>query len=127
MRQSKLLPIQRYGDHTLIEPTVVFVLAGLIIPGVGDVAHPGIGEAVGGQEGAAAHAGIHVALELLHLLLGDVVRHHAPGGTFGRQLRQVPIGGVLVDVVFLQHIDQLGEGGYGFRVSAKILTQPMKL
>ena len=28
------------GHHTLIEPTIVFVLAGLIIPGVGDVAPP---------------------------------------------------------------------------------------
>ena len=50
------------GDHALIEPAVVLVLAGLIVPGVGDVADPGVGEAVGGQEGAAAHTGIHVAL-----------------------------------------------------------------
>ena len=49
--------------------------------------------------------------ELFHLLFGDIVRHHAAGGAFGGQLRQVPIGGVLMDVVLLQGIDQLGEGG----------------
>ena len=62
------------------------------------------------QEGAAAHAGIDVALQLPHLLLGDVVRHHAAGGAFGGQLCEIPVGGILGDVVLLQYVDQLGEG-----------------
>ena len=99
------------GDHALVEAAIVLVLAGLVISGVGNVADPGIGKTVRGQEGAAPHTGVHVALELLHLLLGDIVRHHPPGGAFGGQLRQIPVGGVLVDVVLLQGVDQLGEGG----------------
>ena len=55
---------------TLIETAVVFGLAGL-------------GVHIGGQEAAAAHAGVAVALavlvhlELQHLLFGDIVRNHA--------------------------------------------------
>ena len=40
--------------------------------------------AVRRQEGAAAHAGVHVALELLHFLGRDVVGHHPAGGALGR-------------------------------------------
>ena len=75
------------GDHALIEAAIVLVLAGLIVSGVGNIAHSGVGEAVGGQEGAAAHAGVYVALQLLHLLFGNIVRHHALGGALGGQLR----------------------------------------
>ena len=91
------------GDHTLIEPAVILGLAVFI--------H------IGGQEGAAAHAGVAVAfavlvnLQLQHLLLADVVRHHPLGGALGSQPGQIPVGGVLGDVVLLQHIDELGEGG----------------
>ena len=99
------------GDHALIEAAVVLVLAGLVILGVGNVADTRVGEAVRRQEGAAAHAGIDVALQLPHLLLGDVVRHHAAGGAFGGQLCEIPVGGILGDVVLLQYVDQLGEGG----------------
>ena len=98
------------GDHALIEAAVVLVLAGLVILGVGNVADTRVGEAVRRQEGAAAHAGIDVALQLPHLLLGDVVRHHAAGGAFGGQLCEIPVGGILGDVVLLQYVDQLGEG-----------------
>ena len=92
------------GDHTLIETAVVFGLAGL-------------GVHIGGQEAAAAHAGVAVALavlvhlELQHLLFGDVVRNHALGGALGGQLGQIIIRSTGADVVLLQHIDQLGEGG----------------
>ena len=86
------------------------MLAGLVILGVGNVADTRVGEAVRRQEGAAAHAGIDVALQLPHLLLGDVVRHHAAGGAFGGQLCEIPVGGILGDVVLLQYVDQLGEG-----------------
>ena len=99
------------GDHALVEAAVVLVLAGFVVFGVGDVADAGIGEAVRRQEGAAAHAGIHIALQFLHLLFGDVVRHHAAGGALGGQFRQVPVGGILGDIVVLQHIDELGESG----------------
>ena len=67
------------------------------------------------QEAAAAHAGVAVALavfvdlELEHLLLGDVVRHHALGGAAGGQLREIPVGGILVDVVLLEHVNELRE------------------
>ena len=50
-----------------------------------------------------------VHLQLQHLLLADIVGHHALGGTLGRQLRQIPVLAVLVDVVLLQHVDELGE------------------
>ena len=92
------------GDNALIEPTVVFGLAGL-------------GVHIGGQEAAAAHAGVAVAfavfvhLELQHLLFGDIVGHHALCGALGGQLGQIIVGSAGADVVLFQHIDQLGEGG----------------
>ena len=70
-----------------------------------------------GQEAAAAHAGVAVALavfvhlELKHLLLGDVVGHHPLGSALGGQFGQVIIRSAGADVVLFQHIDQLGEGG----------------
>jgi hypothetical protein len=51
------------------------------------------------QEAAAAHAGVAVAvavfvhLELEHLLLADVVGHHALGRALGGQLGQIVVGG----------------------------------
>ena len=92
------------GDDALVEPAVVFGLVGL-------------GVHVGGQEAAAAHAGVAVALavfvhlQLQHLLFRDIVGHHPLGGALGGQLGQIVIGGAGADVVLLQHIDQLGEGG----------------
>ena len=91
------------GDDALIEAAVVLGLVGFRVN-------------IGGQEGAAAHAGVAVALAVLihlqlqHLLLADVVRHHPLGGALSRQTGQVEIGRALPDVVLLQHIDQLGEG-----------------
>ena len=92
------------GHHALVEAAVVLGLPGLRVH-------------VGRQEAAAAHAGVAVALavfvhlQLQHLLLRDVVGNHPLGGALGRQLREIPIGGVLVDVVLLQYVNQLGEGG----------------
>ena len=92
------------GDHALIEAAVVLGLAGL-------------GVYIGGQEAAAAHAGVAVALAILvhlefqHLLFRDIVRHHTLGGALGGQLGQVVVGSAGADVVLLQNIDQLGEGG----------------
>ena len=92
------------GDHALIEAAVILGLSSLRVH-------------IGGQEGAAAHAGVAVALAVFvhlvaqHDLFRDIVGDHALGGAFGGQLGQVVVGGVGVDVVLLQHIDQLGEGG----------------
>ena len=52
---------------------------------------------------------VFVDFQLEHLLLGDVVRHHALGGAAGGQLREVPVGGILVDVVLLEHVNELRE------------------
>ena len=103
-RQADVHQVHRH--HALIEATVVFVLCGIVVPGVGDVAQALVGEAVRRQETAAAHAGVHIAaLQLLHDLFGDVIRHHALGGALRRQLCKVIVPAVLVDIVLLQHID----------------------
>ena len=92
------------GHDALIEAAIILGLAGL-------------GVNIGGQEAAAAHAGIAVALAILvylqleHLLLGDVVGDHPLGGTLGSQLGQVVVGVTGVDVVIFQHVDEFGEGG----------------
>ena len=91
------------GDNALVEAAVILGFAVLV--------H------VGGQEAAATHAGeamalaVFVHLVLQHLLFADVVRYHAFGGALGSQLGQVVVGLALVDIVILQHVDQLGEGG----------------
>ena len=92
------------GDNTLIEAAVVFGLAVLI--------H------IGGQEAAAAHAGVAMALtvfvhlELEHLLLGDVVGHHPLGGALGSQFGQIVIGSAGADVVlFPAHRSAWGRRG----------------
>ena len=88
-------------DNALIKATIVLGLIVLID--------------IGGQEAAAAHAGIAVALavfvdlELQHLLLGDVIGHHAAGGALGSQLGQIPVLAVLVDIVLLTDVDELRE------------------
>jgi hypothetical protein len=87
------------GHDALVEAAVVLGLAGLVVLGLGDVVIAVAG-AVGREEGAAAHAGVHVAvtlglalgeLVLAHLLLGDVVGHHALGGALGCQLGEVEV------------------------------------
>ena len=89
------------GDNALVEAAVILGLAVLV-----DIRR---------QEAAAAHAGVAVALsvfvhlELQHFLLRDIIRDHPLGGTLGGQLGQVEVGGVLGDIVLLQHINQLGE------------------
>ena len=91
------------GDNTLVKAAIVLRLAVLVD--------------IGGQEAAAAHAGEAVALAVLvdlvfqHLLLADVVGHHPLGGALGGELGQVVVGLTLIDVVVLQHVDELGEGG----------------
>ena len=99
------------GHDALVEAAVILVLAGDVIAGVCDVADARVGEAVGRQEAAAAHAGVHVALELEHLLFADVVGHHAARRALGGKAREVVVRRIIVDVVLFKHIDELGEGG----------------
>jgi hypothetical protein len=93
------------GDDALIEAAVVLGLA------------VRLGIDIGRQEGAAAHAGVAVAVAVFvhlvfeHLLLGDIVGHHALGRALGGQLGEIVIGRVLVDVVLLEHVDELRERG----------------
>ena len=98
---------QRHVDQidrhdALIEAAVILRLAVLVD--------------IGRQEAAAAHAGVAVPLavfvdlQLEHFFLGDIVRHHAPRGALGGQTGQVIILGIRVDVILLEHVDQLREG-----------------
>ena len=89
------------GHNALIEASVILRLSVFIY--------------IGGQKAAAAHAGIAVTLavfihlQLQHLLFTDVVRHHALGGALGGKAGQVVVLAVFVNVVLLQHINELGE------------------
>ena len=87
------------------------MLAGNIVAGIRDVADARVGEAVRRQEAAAAHTGIHIALELEHLLFADVIGHHAARRALGGELCEVIIRRVVVNVVLFEHVDELGEGG----------------
>ena len=87
------------GDDALVEAAVVLGLARVIVLGLGDIVKA-VARAVGRQEAAAAHAGVAVAvasrlalgeLELAHLLLGDVVGHHALGRALGGKLGEVVV------------------------------------
>ena len=105
------------GHNALVKATVVLGLVRVIVQRVGDIVKA-VARAVGCQEAAATHAGVAIAvagglalrqLELAHLLLGDVVGHHALGGALGSQLGQVEVRGILVNVIVLEYIDKLGE------------------
>ena len=107
------------GHHALIEPAVVLGLVRIVVSGVRHIV-PAVAGAVGREEAAAAHARVHVAmarrfalgeLELLHFLLGNVVRHHALGGAAGGELREVPELRALGDIIFLEHVNKLRERG----------------
>ena len=56
--------------------------------------------------------GVHIAFEFEHLLGGDIVGHHPPGGAFGSQLGEIVVRGILVDVVLFQHVDEFGAVSY---------------
>ena len=106
-------------DDALVEAAVVLRLAGLVVLGARDVA-VAVARAVRREERAAAHARVRVAvpdclalgeLVLAHLLLADVVGHHALRRALRGELGQVPVGRVLADVLLLEHVDELGERG----------------
>ena len=97
--------------NALVEAAIIFVLARLIVSGVCHIAKSRVRKAIRCEEAAAAHAGVDVAaLELLHDLLGDIVRHHALGGALGSELCQFIILAALVDVVLFEHVDELRKG-----------------
>ena len=115
-RQRDINQIDRHD--ALIEAAVILGLAWFIIAGVCDIVPAGA-RAVGRQEAAAAHAGVHVAvarrfalgkLEFAHLFFRDVIRNHPLGRAARGQLRQFPIGAVFRNIVLFEHIDELREG-----------------
>ena len=53
---------------------------------------------------------VFVDFILEHDFFGNVIRHQALGRAFGSQLCEIIIFAVLMNVVFLQHVDELGEG-----------------
>ena len=63
-----------------------------------------------GQERTASHTRVNISvLHLLHDLCGNVIRNHALCSALCSKLRQMPILGILGDVVLVKHIDQLRE------------------
>ena len=88
------------GDHTLIEAAIVLVTAVRVQA-----------SGIWGQKSPTSHAAVDIALQLLHHLGADIVRDHAPGRAPCSQHRQIPVRGILGDVVLVQHIDELGECG----------------
>ena len=48
-------------------------------------------------------------LQLTHLLLGDVVGHHALGRALCSHLGEIEVRRILMNVALLKHVDQLGE------------------
>ena len=92
-----------YGYNTLVESAVILGLAIFVN--------------VGCQEGATAHTGVAMTLAVLvnlafqHDFLGDIVGYHALCGAFCRQLGEIVIFRLGIDVILLENVDKLGEGG----------------
>ena len=108
---------QADGDNALVEAPIVFRLARFVVARVRHVV-VAVAGTVGREEAAAPHARVAIAvalglalgqLHLAHLLLGDIVGHHALRRALRRHLREVEIRRVLAHVVFLKHVDELGK------------------
>ncbi len=97
------------GHNTLIETAIILMLGRMIIAGICDIANTCICKAVRCQEGTASHARVNIALELSHDLGGNIIRDHSLGSAFRSQLGQIVIPAVFMNVIFIQHIDQLRE------------------
>ena len=54
---------------------------------------------------------VGIDLVFQHLLLADIVGHHALGGALGGEFGQVVVGLALVNIVVLQDVNQLGKAG----------------
>ena len=99
------------ADHAHIESAVEDILPLLILPGR--------------EEAAAAHWGEDVALiDLPHLLRRDIVGVHAAGGALRRQLGEVVVLAVGVDVVLVEDVDELGESGR--HVDVRLILDPLE-
>ena len=84
------------GYNTLVETSFPFIISVLILPWR--------------EERTASHTRVNISvLHLLHDLCGNVIRNHALCGALCSKLRQMPILGILGDVVLVKHIDQLRE------------------
>ena len=79
-----------------------------VVAAVGDIALVAL-SLIRGEEGTAAHAGINITLQLLHLFGGDIIRNHPLGRTFCRQFRKTPVFRILVDIIFIQNVNQFRE------------------
>ena len=92
------------GDDTLIEAAVVF----LTLDPVPCICHI-FGGSISSKERAAAHTRPHATLEFLHNLCRDIIRDHTLCSTLCSQFSQPIVCGSGVDIVFIQHINQLRE------------------
>ncbi len=64
------------------------------------------------EEGAAAHRTEDVSfINLAHFLRGNIIGVHALGRAFRGELRQVVVGAARIDIVLVQDVDELREGG----------------
>ena len=66
--------------------------------------------AVRSKEGSTAHARPHTAFKLLHNLCGNIIRNHSLGSTLSRQLSQVIILRIRMNVILIKSINELWEG-----------------
>ena len=105
------------GNDALVEAAIVLGLARFVVSCVCHIAIS-VARTIGSQEGAATHAGVTIAvargftlgkLQFSHLLLRDVVGNHTLCRAFSSKLGKVEVRGILGDVVFLQHVDELRE------------------
>ena len=108
---------QADGHNALVEAPIVLRLARFVVARVRHVV-VAVAGTVGREEAAASHARVAITvafglalgqLHLAHLLLGDIVGHHALRRALRRHLREIEIRRVLAHVVFLEHVDELGE------------------
>ena len=108
---------QADGDNALVEAPIVFRLARFVVARVRHVVVP-VARTIGREEAAASHARVTITvalgltlgqLHLAHLLLRDIVGHHALRRALRRHLREIEIRRVLAHVVFLEHVDELGK------------------
>ena len=86
-------------DNALVETAVIFMLAVFTKT-----------FRVGGEEAAAAHAGVYVAVFVfLHDFRGNIVGDETFCCAFRSKFRQLIVGGVIMDIIFIKDVDQFRE------------------